>query len=241
VHREHHHWYSDRLGRHMGIAVYGHWGPPLLAFPTTGGDEWEYERQGIIGAVSGAIDGGRVKVFCVNTNHSDSFGNAGAHPAHRSHMQARYDDYVRHEVVPFVRWHCRDAGLALWTMGASLGAYHAVNTLLKYPDVVKRCYGLSGVYDMKPFMNGWYDDNLYFNNPVEYLPNEHDGRRLEALQRMDIVLATGRDDPNRGSSENLSTILWNKGIGNALRLWDGWAHDWPWWRDMIRLYIGGHD
>ena len=39
----------------------------------------------------------------------------------------------------------------------------------------------------------------------------------------------------------VNPILWNKGIGNALRLWDGWSHDWPWWRDMIRLYIGGHD
>jgi len=26
-----------------------------------------------------------------------------------------------------------------------------------------------------------------------------------------------------------------------LRIWDGWAHDWPWWRDMIRTYVGGHD
>ena len=31
------------------------------------------------------------------------------------------------------------------------------------------------------------------------------------------------------------------GIGNALRIWDGWAHDWPYWERMIRLYIGGHD
>jgi esterase/lipase superfamily enzyme len=58
---------------------------------------------------------------------------------------------------------------------------------------------------------------------------------------MDIILVTGRDDPNRASTEAISASLWNKGIGNALRLWDGWSHDWPWWRDMIRLYIGGHD
>ena len=54
-------------------------------------------------------------------------------------------------------------------MGASLGAYHAANTLFKYPDVVKRCFALSGVYDMKRFMDGAYDDNFYFNNPVDYL------------------------------------------------------------------------
>ena len=30
-----------------------------------------------------------------------------------------------------------------------------------------------------------------------------------------------------------------QGIGNALRVWDGWAHDWPWWREMIQVYIAG--
>jgi esterase/lipase superfamily enzyme len=51
----------------------------------------------------------------------------------------------------------------------------------------------------------------------------------------------GRDDPLRGESERLSGVLWDKGIGNALRLWDGWAHDWPYWPHMLRCYIGGHD
>ena len=89
----------------MGLVVYGHWGPPLLAFPTSGGDEWEYEQQGLIASIADYIDAGRVKVFCVNTNHRDSFGNSGAHPLHRSYMQALYAGYVREEVVPFIRSH----------------------------------------------------------------------------------------------------------------------------------------
>ena len=47
----------------MGLVVYGHWGPPLLVFPTSGGDEWEMERQGMIAALADFIDGGRVKIF----------------------------------------------------------------------------------------------------------------------------------------------------------------------------------
>src|SRR5205085_8144532 len=43
VNREHHWWHSQRLGRDMGLAVYGHWGPPMIVFPTSGGDEWEFE------------------------------------------------------------------------------------------------------------------------------------------------------------------------------------------------------
>ena len=66
MHREHHRWYTGRLGRDMDVLVYGHYGAPLLAFPTSGGDQREYEGQGMIGALAPFIEGGRVKVFCVD-------------------------------------------------------------------------------------------------------------------------------------------------------------------------------
>jgi pimeloyl-ACP methyl ester carboxylesterase len=157
---EHHHWYSGRINREMGVAVYGHWGPPMLVFPTSGGDEWEMDRQGMIGALAEYIDGGRVKVFSINANSGDAFYNKGAHPFHRSYMQAQYDAYVRSEVVPFIRSHCQSDALAITTMGASLGAYHAANSLFKHPDVFRRCYALSGVYDMKRVM-----ESLRVRNP----------------------------------------------------------------------------
>ena len=62
-----------------------------------------------------------------------------------------YDEYLTEEMVPFVHHHCR-GWQPITTLGASLGAYYAVNALLKHPDVFKRCFGLSGVYDMKQFM-----------------------------------------------------------------------------------------
>ena len=80
--REYHRWYSARLGRELGVVVHGHWGAPMILFPTSGGDEEEYERQHVIGAIGEFIDAGKVKVFCVNTNHGDSFANRRAHPLH---------------------------------------------------------------------------------------------------------------------------------------------------------------
>ena len=169
--REYHRWYSHRLGLEMGVVVYGHWGPPLLGFPTSAGDEWELEGQGLIGSLAPLIDAGRVKFFSVNSVNSAGFYNKGAHPFHRSYVQAQFDAYVREEVVPFIRDNCQSWDIAISTMGASFGAYHAANTLFKHPDVVRRCFALSGVYDMKNFMDGMYDDNTYFNNPVDYLSN----------------------------------------------------------------------
>jgi esterase/lipase superfamily enzyme len=223
----------------MGVVVYGHWGPPLLAFPTSGGDEWEYERQGVIGAIGDRIDAGRVKVFCINTNHRDSFGNAGAHPLHRSYMQAQYAAYVREEVVPFIRWHCRDDRIGIWTMGASLGAYHAINTLLKHPDVAKRCFALSGVYDMKRFMDGHYDDNFYFNNPADYAANLTDGWTLHHLASCDIHIVTGTGPWERPEeSYRLSQVLANRGIRHSLDDWGPQGgHDWPYWHAQIRAYL----
>jgi len=239
MHREAHYWYSHRIRRELGVVVYGHYGPPMIAFPTTGGDEWEYERNGVIGAMAHAIDAGRVKVFAVNTNNSDSFGNDGAHPRHKSYMQAMYDQYIAEEVFPFARAHCRSQDVGIWTMGASLGGYHAANTLLKHPDAVKRCFALSGVYDMKRFMHGDYDDNFYFNNPVDYMSNMSDGWVLHHLASCDIHLATGTGPwEHPAEAYRLSGILASRGIRHSLDDWGAQGgHDWPYWRHMMWEYM----
>ncbi len=237
--REHHRWYSDRIGRELGVVVHGHWGPPMIMFPTSGGDEEEYERQGVIAAIAEFIDAGAVKAFCVNVNHGDSFANRRAHPLHRSWMQRQYDEYIRHEVIPFARAHCQSPEAPVWTMGASLGAYHAANTLFKYPDIVKRCYALSGVYDMRMFMNGAYDDNFYFNNPVDYLANLNDPWSLGHLASCEIHIATGTGPwERRDEALRLSAVLNSRGIRHYL---DDWGpkggHDWPYWKQQMREYL----
>ena len=95
----------------MGVAVYGHYGMPILAFPTSGGDEWEQEGQGMVRTFSPYLEQGRIRIFSINGVQDDSFQNKGAHPFHRSWMQAQYDDYVASEVFPLIdshvpdRWH----------------------------------------------------------------------------------------------------------------------------------------
>jgi esterase/lipase superfamily enzyme len=235
---EHHHWYSQRVKRHMGVAVFGHWGPPLLTFPTSGGNEWEYQDRTLVGTIGDFIDAGRLTVFSIDANSGDSFYNKGAHPHHRSWMQRQYDEYVREEVVPFIWSRCQSA-LPIATMGASLGAYHAVNTLLKHPDVFKRCFGLSGVYDMRRFMNGMYDENFYFNNPVDYLSNLADPWYYHQLASCDIHIVTGHGPwEDSSSSYRLSAILHSKGIRHWLDDWGPLGgHDWPYWKHQMREYI----
>src|SRR4051794_40386210 len=83
MHRDHQRWYSHRLSRDMGVNVYGSYGMPILAFPTSMGDEHEQEGQGMVRTLEPYIDAGRIRFFSINGVQSDSFSNKGAHPFHR--------------------------------------------------------------------------------------------------------------------------------------------------------------
>ena len=238
--REHHRWYTGRLGRDMDVLVYGHYGAPLVAFPTSGGDQREYEGQGMIDALGHHIDAGRVKVFCVDAVNNQSWYDKSAHPRHRSYVQARYDDYIASEVAPFIESHCATPGIAITTTGASFGAYHAVNTLFKHPDRFRRCLALSGVYDIRRFMDGDYDDNFYFNNPMDYVANLSDPWYYHHLRQSDIHLATGHGPwEDSGPTYRFSELLRSKEIPHSLDDWgpDG-GHDWPYWKKMMNEYVG---
>jgi esterase/lipase superfamily enzyme len=198
------------------------------------------DHQGMIGALADFIDGGRVKIFAVNANSDDAFYNKGAHPLHRSYMQAQYDAYIREEVVPFIHHHCQVHDIGIATMGASLGAYHAANSLFKHPDVFRRCYALSGVYDMTRFMDGMYDNNFYFNNPVDYMANMDDPYARALLAGCDIRLATGHGPwEDKSPTYRMSDILRGKGIAHSLDDWGSMGgHDWPYWKHQMREYVG---
>ena len=43
-------WYSERMEQPIGLARWGHYGTPVLVFPTAGGDAEEIERNGLVGA-----------------------------------------------------------------------------------------------------------------------------------------------------------------------------------------------
>ncbi len=239
MNREYHRWYSPSLNRNMELLVFGHAGARVLIFPTSQGRFFEWEDRGMIWSLRHQIDNGWLQVYCVDSVDAESWYCGWAHPGGRAYRHAQYDGYLYNEVLPFST--SRNGNPYLITIGASFGAYHAMNFGLKHPDRVGRILGLSGLYDIRMFTDGFNNEYVYFNNPMQYIPAEHNPERLALLRRLDIIIAAGRDDRLVQSSRDLSTALWRKGIGNALREWDGWSHDWPYWEKMIHLYIGGHD
>ncbi|MGH9174953.1 MAG: esterase family protein, partial [Vicinamibacterales bacterium] len=199
----------------------------------------EWEDRGMVWALADHLNNGWLQLICVDSVDAESWYAAWAHPSGRAIRHAQYDSYLLHEVMP-LSWQINQNPF-LMTTGASFGAYHAASFAFRYPHLVGRMIGMAGMYDIRRFTGGYSDETVYFHNPAEFLVHEHDPWRLHALQRMDIIITTGHDDQMRDQSEHLSSLLWSKGIWNALRIWDGWAHDWPWWQQMFRLYVGGSD
>ncbi len=229
--RDYHNWYSQRLGRHMELLVYGHAGYPLLVFPTSKGRFYEFEDNGMIHEISGKIDWGQVQVFCVNSVDSESWYNRWIHPHDRVARHNDYENYIIHEVAPLMKNLSGHAQIT--TTGASFGAYHALNFALKHPDLTSGCVAMSGSYDMRQFMDGYYDNDFYYNNPVDYIPNMSDPWFLERYQKMKLILAAGDHDICLGENFRMADILGRKGIPHWLDVWTGGErHDWPLWRRM---------
>jgi esterase/lipase superfamily enzyme len=233
-------WHSPALNRWMEIVTYGHYGFPLLLFPTAAADYLEYERFQMIDVLAPYIDGGKVKVFSINSINREAWLNRGLHPGAMAWRQVEYNKYICDEVVPYI-WNSCQGRLGVITCGASLGAYHAANQLFRRPDLFAGTIAMSGDYDIRHYMHSDYsDENVYFNNPVEYLP-DLDGDYLNMLRyKNDIFIATGQGSyENAGASQYLSAILASKGIPHELSLWGyEWTHDWPTWRAMLRYFVG---
>ncbi|HMA02538.1 MAG: esterase family protein [Gemmatimonas sp.] len=239
MHREHRRWKSPSLGRDMDLLIFGHAGARVLVFPTSMGRFFEWEDRGMIGALGEHLAKGWLQLYCVDSVDDESWYATHIHPADRARRHEAYERYLLHEVLPLSR-HLNDNAFLI-TTGASFGAYHAMSFALRHPEITGRVVGMSGLYDIKQQTGGFSDDSVYFNNPADFLRNEHDPGRLAAIRRVDIIFAIGRDDPMHWSNEMFSRTLWGKGIPHAFRVWDGWAHDWPWWERMVRMYIGGSD
>lgn len=236
---EHAGWHSKALGRQMHLQVFGHAGARLFAFPTTMGTHREWPDRRMHEVLRDQLDNGWLQMFCLDQVHDESWYHRDLHPGAQAWRHLQYLDYVASEVLPFSQRR-NDSPFVIAT-GASFGAFHAASFGFRYPELVHRIIGMSGMYDIKRFTGGYSDDNVYRCNPYDFMQHEHDPARLAAFRRQDVILAIGEDDPMCEENRRFSDILWEKGIGNALRIWNGYAHDWPWWEKMIRLYVGGHD
>lgn len=235
-------WYSHRLGFEMPLVAYGHYGPPVLMLPTAAADYLEYERFNLIDTVGSFLEEGKVKIYSVNSVNRLALLNDQAAPWEKVAWLTRYDGYVTQEVLPLIRQDCQDPGALPIIVGISLGAYLAGDIFFRHPDLFGGAILLSGSYDIRSWLGGFYNEEVFFHNPVDFLPHLNDNYFLPILREggRRIIIFSGQgafEAPDR--SRQLAEILNGKGIPHWLDIWgQDVNHDWPWWRQAMPYYFG---
>ena len=232
-------WFSPSLQKDMPIVTYGNYGFALLLIPTAGADYLEYERFQLIDQLAPFIDAGKLKVFSVNSINKESWLNNDMQGEHKAIRHNQFNDYIYNEVVPFIK-NNTSWNTPIITCGASLGALHSMNLFLKRPDLINGVIAMSGVYDLTEYTKGFFDDQVYFNSPIHYIPNLTDHYVLEQIRSSHhIHILTGSGDHEApDAAKAFAGVLYSKGINYELSVWgEEWRHDWPTWRAMLPLFI----
>lgn len=223
--REYRKWKSPTLGREMELLVFGKEGTPVIIFPTENGRFFEWEDQGVMDAVDEQIQLGYNQFFLVDSVDGESFLNKDVDPYTRLMRENQYQMYIKDEVLPYIEE--QNSNPFVITAGVGMGAYHAMVFGLKHPQLIDKILALSGNYDINQYLDGFKDDNSYYNNPIEFIPNLHDQQILKDISAIDIRLLSYLNDPNREATEKMSEILWLKFIDHEHYVWGEKTNN-PW-------------
>ena len=234
-------WRSERLEREVTLVRWGSFGRPVLVFPTAGGDAEEIERFLLVDALGPLLDAGRIKVYSCDSAAGQALLAREGSARHQMWLQDQFHRYVRYEVVPAIQADCKTPDIEIWAGGASIGAFHSVAMVCRWPDVFARALAMSGTYDLRRFYQagpGDFSDEFWVSSPLHFVPTL-DGRHLEALRTRFILIPSGEGRAEDiGESWKLANVLGNKGIPNRVDSWGAeWHHDWPTWRRMMPQYL----
>lgn len=226
-----HRWYSNQLNCEMKMLEFGERGFPLVLFPTSMGRFYENKDFGLIDSVAWYINEGLIRIFCPDSIDHLSWYNRSVHPAERVQNHIWYDKMLVHELYPFVK---RETGFSKIALGGcSFGGYHAVNSGFKHPEDVKYIISMGAKFDIKSQLDGYYDDNVYFNNPPDFIPNASNPH----LNELQVILGTGNHDICLDDNIRFADILRIKGQRHWLDIRGDSNHDWSAWKGMLNHYL----
>jgi esterase/lipase superfamily enzyme len=241
VDRRHVELWSPAIGANGSVVAYGHWGRPVLAFPSQQGPAWQYEERGMVDALAPLLEGGRLKLYAVDSFDSGSWYRDDLPLEERARRHGRYEDWILNQVVPWIQEDSHTHELVV--TGVSFGAYHAANFALRHAHVFPLAICQSGVYDVSVVAGGERGDAVYFNNPMDYVGHLH-GDHLDWLRSqasLILVAGQGQWEDTTGALEStraFAGLLAEKGIPHELDVWGHeWPHDWPSWRAQIAHHL----
>lgn len=103
---------------------------------------------------------------------------------------------------------------------------------------------MSGRYDLTlhleffdDLFEGYWDEDIYFNMPGQYIHNVSGNELIGALQQLDIIFVVGVEDAFLENNLQLSNSLREKNIRNILHLQEGEAHKAKYWGELMKVYL----
>jgi esterase/lipase superfamily enzyme len=232
---------SPAMGRKVHLWCYGHYGPPVIAFPSAAGFAHEWDRHGMFEVLGPLVRAGKVKFYCPESNVSQVWTDKESSIAARMQRHRAYEGFILDTLVPFIREDCRWEGAPMTAVGCSLGGTYAALFALKYPETFRRVLCMSGRYLTTELTGKHQDSDLYFNNPLAFVPGLH-GEALERLRRnTHLTLVCGRGKWEEGCIEEtiaLGQLLEEKGIPSVTDIWGRESrHDWDWWQRQVAVHL----
>ncbi len=231
-------WYSDRLQREVAVARWGVTGTPMLIFPTAGGDAEEIERFQVVHTLERQLAEGSIKIYSCDSVAGRAMLTEEGSPQHRMRMLDLFQQYIRYEVVPAIRVDCNDPGIEVVVAGSSIGAFNALASICRFPDVFKSALCMSGTYDLLRFLNAPPTPDFVRASPLHFLAGAPEAE-LERLRQRFVLLASGEGKAEDiEESWRVAAALGKLGVPNRVDSWGpDWDHDWPTWRNMLVRYV----
>ena len=237
--------YSPDLGREMESKLYGHGGRPVLFIPCQDGRFFDFENFRMDAALSPWIEEGRLMVLSIDTMDRESWSDAQGDPYWRIRRYEQWVRYIVDEAAPKLRQLAREyngwgGDPGILPFGCSLGATHALNLYLRFPQVFDGCLALSGIYTARYGFGDYMDAVVYQNSPLDYManfPGDHPYLELYRSKRAVVCCGQGPWElPD--STRRLGEIFHRLDLPIWVDLWGtDVAHDWDWWYKQAAYFI----
>ena len=238
-------WYSPELNRNMPVKVYGHAGKAILYIPCQDGRFVDFENFHMTDTFAPWLESGKCVVFSIDTVDAESWSDQGGDPDYRIHVHENWINYITREVVPFMRGFVNDRNgwdgyPGCMVCGCSMGATHALNLYLRFPDLFDRCMALSGIYHAGFFFGEYNNELIYKNSITDYMTNfPPDHPFIEEYNKHKAVVCVGMgawEEP--WSTQYLDKRFKELGINIWVDYWGSDVnHDWPWWYKQAEYFL----
>ena len=259
MNRQYRKWWSPALGRDMELFVFGDGGTPVLVFPTSMGRFYQWEDFGMVAHMAERIEQGWLQLWCVDSVDSESFYDKKKAPqerAQRPRPQLEGLAGLEETVVERLPALALAEQIGQPREVAVVVAARVERHLHQRPALVagrhrQGAVGEAGLplladeleraQPRQVVRDAGLGDPLHYSGRTQgllaFLPYLDDERYLAPLRATEIVIASGHDDRNVDDSRRLAAILQEKGVPASLHIWDGWAHDWPYWKEMVDVFL----